>query len=545
MEKPSKKTAIIKLIRVGAGVGGVATAARLQSAGFSVTVLEKNDFTGGRCSLLQRDGYRFDQGPSLLLLPSLFHETFRDLDTTLENEGAELLKCEPNYTIYFGDGEQVELSSDLSKMQSEICRWEGDDGFAQYLRFLQESQAHYALSVRHVLKRNFEGWWSMLRPEFVGCVGKLHVVESIYTRASKYFRTERLRRVFTFASIPFDAPGTYSLLQYTELAEGIWYPRGGFHKIVEVLVKISQRLGAVYRLSTSVQSILLTPDKKRATGVLLPDGTTLSADVVVINADLVHAFTSLLPPSSMASSLAKRPHSCSSISFYWSLSSKVPKLGTHNIFLADEYKESFDAIFQRQDIPDQLSFYVNVPSRIDSSAAPENGDAVVVLVPCGHLTEEEKDWDKIVRSVREDILDVILSRTGEDLRSKIVAESINTPEVWMEKFNLHKGAILGLSHSFFNVLCFRPKTKHPDIDGCYFVGATTHPGTGVPICLAGAKITAEQILEHNGMQAPWTTNAQYHQVKRAEDGKLRQLGIWVVVVVAILMGCLFFTSNVQ
>ncbi|KAA8909543.1 phytoene desaturase [Sphaerosporella brunnea] len=528
-----KKTAIV----VGAGVGGVATAARLQMAGFDVTVIEKNDFTGGRCSLIHKDGHRFDQGPSLLLLPNLFHETFRDLGTSLQEEGVELLKCEPNYNIYFKDGERVEMSSDLARMKSEIERIEGPEGWAGYLGFLKESGQHYDISYIHVLKRNFEGFTSMLRREFVGKVLALHTHQSVYTRAAKYFKSERLRRVFTFAAMylgmsPYDAPGTYSLLQYSELAEGIWYPRGGFHRIPETLVDISKRNGATYRLNTPVKQVLLSPDSKRATGVLLADGTSLHADVVVLNADLVHSYTTLLPPSPRATALKSRPHSCSSISLYWSLSSKAEKLSTHNIFLADSYKESFDSIFKRQDLPDELSFYVNVPSRIDPTAAPEGGDSLVVLVPCGHITSESKDWPANVARVREEVLTAIQQRTGEDLRPKIVSETVNTPEVWQEKFNLHQGAILGMSHSFFNVLVFRPTTKHPEIEGCYFVGASTHPGTGVPICLAGAKITTEQILKNEGMPAPWVTNEQFHKQRpRTEDAPF-----WALVALVVMVG---------
>ncbi|TVY41854.1 Phytoene desaturase [Lachnellula subtilissima] len=146
---PKQKTAIV----VGAGVGGIATAARLASAGFSVTVLEKNTFTGGRCSLLTHEGYRFDQGPSLLLLPGLFAETFADLNTSLSAEGVELLKCDPNYNMWFGDGEKFELSSDTAVMKREIEKWEGKDGFERYLSWLAEAHRHYEISVREVLHK--------------------------------------------------------------------------------------------------------------------------------------------------------------------------------------------------------------------------------------------------------------------------------------------------------------------------------------------------------------------------------------------------------
>lgn len=495
-------------------------------------MLEKNSFTGGRCSLIHHDGYRFDQGPSLVLLPKMFKETFHDLDTSLEDEGVELLKCEPNYNLWFGDGEKFELSTDASIMKREIEKWEGKDGFERYLQWLGEAHRHYELSVREVLHKNFTSIFNMLRPSFLLNVFALHPFESIYSRASQYFWTERLRRVFTFGSMymgmsPFDAPGTYSLLQYTELAEGIWYPVGGFHAVVGALVRICERLGVGIQLNSPVDSVLTSPDGKSTTGVLLSSGKKLDADLVVVNADLVYAYNNLFPSSkstSYAKSLQKRAGSCSSISFYWALSKQVSQLNTHNIFLADEYRESFDSIFDRQSIPDEPSFYVNVPSRIDPTAAPEGKDSIVVLVPVGHLLNsatssrpqgdssatsgagitKEQDWESIVKSTRQRILQTIESRTKcGPIEPLIIHEELNTPTSWESRFNLDKGSILGLSHSFFNVLAFRPKTKHPEIKGVYFVGASTHPGTGVPIVLGGAKITSRQILEDLRMEVPW------------------------------------------
>ncbi|KAH9828098.1 Phytoene dehydrogenase [Teratosphaeria destructans] len=586
-EKQRQPTAIV----IGAGVGGVSTAARLAHAGFSVTVLEKNDFTGGRCSLIHYNApetersYRFDQGPSLLLLPRFFYQTFEELGTSLEKEGIELRKCEPNYRIWFHDGQQVELSSDLAVMKREIERWEGREGFERYTSWLGESGRHYELSVEHVLLQNFESLKSMLRWGFLSRVLILHPFESIWTRASKYFWSERLRRVFTFGSMymgmsPFDAPGTYSLLQYTELAEGIWYPVGGFWRIVEGLVSIGKRMGVEYRLNTAVERVLLDEGGTRARGVALAGGEVLEADVVVNNSDLVYAYNHLLrqtptqqspqETSAYAESLNNRPASCSSLSFYWALSSRIPELEAHNIFLAEAYKESFDSIFKKHLIPDQPSFYVNVPSRVDPTAAPEGKDTVVVLVPVGHLIDSDddanlssgnghiasvsengtpglkpstrrsaQDWDAMIALARKTILATIQSRTGVDVGPLIVHEETNSPITWQTKFNLDKGAILGLSHSFFNVLSFRPSTRarRPNnaldgklgsgvpgrvaqligdavrgeqassIQGLYMVGASAHPGTGVPICLAGGRLVAEQVLKDRRMRIPWRAGA--------------------------------------
>ncbi|KAL8740391.1 MAG: hypothetical protein Q9190_006907 [Brigantiaea leucoxantha] len=494
---------------------------------------------------------RFDQGPSLLLLPGLFRETFHDLGTSLESEGVELRKCEPNYHLWFDDGKSFVLSTDVARMKVEIEKWEGKDGFERYLAFLQEAHRHYELSVANVLKKNFTSIFSMARPSFLRHLFALHPFESIYFRASKYFWTERLRRVFTFGSMymgmsPFDAPGTYSLLQYTELAEGIWYPIGGFHRVIDALVHVGKRMGVTYHLSSPVASVIVDASGHRATGVTLDTGETYFADVVVINADLVYAYNSLLPQSSETRSLQKRSASCSSISFYWAMSRTIPELTTHNIFLADHYRESFDDIFKHQLIPSQPSFYVNVPSRIDPTAAPEGKDAIVVLVPVGHLLDDKQgfgrkgikinskqDWESMVTKARDTVFATIEARTGaKGLQSAVVKEIVNTPQSWKEMFNLDKGAILGLSHSFFNVLSFRPKTKHSSIDRLHFVGASTHPGTGVPICLAGAKITSEQVLEALEASKPWETQDKVRPVKDID--RLQSLPLLSGLRIAIL-----------
>lgn len=531
-KQPASRTAVV----IGAGAGGIATAARLAKAGYEVTVLEKNDFIGGRCSLLYSSEYRFDQGPSLLLLPNLFRETFHDLDTSLEAEGIDLLRCPINYQIFFHDGHVFKPCTDLASMKAQIEYYEGKEGFEAYMAWMAESHRHYELSVEHVLHKNYDSVSTVLTPFFARMALKLHPFESIWSRASRYFKTERLRRVFTFATMymgmsPFEAPSTYSLLQYTEAAEGIWYPRGGFQTVLSRLVDVGKRSGVTYRLSTPVKRILTSSDGQAATGVTLENGETLLADTVVVNADLVYAYSNLFPGSgsddeaaksasaskaisSYAKSLRKRDASCSSISFYWSLSRKVPELGVHNIFLAEEYKESFDSIFKKQTLPDDPSFYVNVPSRIDSSAAPEGCDAVIVLVPVGHLlhtkgkedevSAQELDWDAIVSQARSAVLSTISTRTGcEPLEKSIVDEIVNTPRTWEDKFNLDKGAILGLSHNFFNVLCFRPAIRAKALKNAYFVGASTYPGTGVPIVLAGAKVTTQEILRDAGVEIPW------------------------------------------
>ncbi|GAQ36269.1 phytoene dehydrogenase [Aspergillus niger] len=473
-----------KVIVVGAGAGGVATAARLAKQGFDVTVVEKNDLVGGRCSLIHHNGYRFDQGPSLLLMPEVFHETFHDLGTSLEAERISLLKCEPNYRVWFSDNDNFDLTTDITRLKPQIEHHEGGNSFRGFLGFMEESGRHYDLSMIHVLRQNFPGLSSMMRLGLLQSLFTMHPFQSIHSRVSRYFTSDKMRRIFTFG----------------KLTGGIWYPAGGFQKILEGIEKIGKRLGVEYRLNSPVSSIIISEDQS-ARGVILSSGEKLEADLVVVNADLVYAYNNLLPASKEARCLSNREASCSSISFFWSFDRVIGELKVHNIFLAEEYKNSFDSIFKHHRLPDEPSFYVNVPSRIDPTAAPNGKDAVVVLVPTGHMMDstEPQDWDTLVSKARDIVFDTIETRTGaRALRESLLHEYVETPASWKEKFNLDRGSILGLSHSFFNVLSFRPKSKHSSIKGLYFVGASTHPGTGVPVCLAGSKLVSDQITEDCG-----------------------------------------------
>ncbi|KAF3938082.1 hypothetical protein ABW19_dt0205141 [Dactylella cylindrospora] len=257
---------------------------------------------------------------------------------------------------------------------------------------------------------------------------------------------------------PYVAPGLYSLLQYTELVEGIWYPEGGFHKVVEAIVNIGKRLGVDYQLNSPVSSILLSEDEKTAVGVMLQSGKHMRADIVLVNADLVYTYNNLLPETQYSKSLTKRPASCSSISFYWSMDRKIEELSAHNIFMAERYKESFDEIFDKLQMPDEPSFYVNVPSRIDATAAPDGRDSIVVLIPIGHLGDESSgkglqrnsNWEALISRARDYVIGTIERRTGaRGIREAIASERINTPVTWQERFNLEKGGILGLSIDFW------------------------------------------------------------------------------------------------
>ncbi|KAG0147735.1 hypothetical protein CROQUDRAFT_655727 [Cronartium quercuum f. sp. fusiforme G11] len=518
-DKRSSPTQKKKIIIIGTGVGGLATAARLARAGLDVTVVEKNGFSGGRCSLIEKDGFRFDRGPSFYLMPEVFDDLFDDLGEKVK-DWYDLKKCEPNYIVHYDDKEKIILSTDMTKMKTEIERFEGKDGWGRFLDFLAEGHIHYEASIKQVLLRNFPSFSSILKVDLALMALKIHVFDKLHRRASNYFWSDRLRRAFTFSSMylgmsPYNAPATYNLLQYTEIAQGIWYPEGGFHALPRSLESIAKKNGARFMYSSPVRRIITTDDKKaKAAGVELESGEVLTADVVISNADLVWTYQNLLPETSYSRKLAQNSKlTCSSLSFYWAIRRKIPSLVTHQVFLAKEYQSSFDTIFENHMMPEQPSFYVNVPSRIDPTAAPPGKEAMIILVPIGHLDDSNKtlNWEKTIARARQFVLTTLEQnilqpgdlQPGERFSDLIEFELLNTPHTWQEDLNLFKGSILGLSHNILQVVNFRPSIRHSTIDGMYFVGASTHPGTGVPVVACGSKLTSEAVLKDLQQNIPW------------------------------------------
>ncbi|KAK0518516.1 hypothetical protein OC842_007769 [Tilletia horrida] len=340
---------------------------------------------------------------------------------------------------------------------------------------------------------------------------------------SRYFKSPQIRQAATFSSMymgmsPFHSPATYSLLQYAEYAKGIHYPIGGFHAVVAAFEKIArQDFGVDFRYGPekgAVKRIVVDERRDGGTwvkGVELESGETIEADLVVSNADLVWTYNNLLPPSKYARNLRSLAQTCSSISFYWALSKPLPQLTAHNIFLApaDLYAPSFDDIFQRGQLPTEPSFYVNVPSKLDAGAAPEGKETLVVLVPCGPIEQSREEGKAIpgaartrtefssVRTrARAQVLQTMEDRLGMgrgELEKLIEHEYVHEPLDWAERFNLWRGSILGLSHTLLQVLCLRPSIKHAKYRNLYFVGASTQPGTGVPVVVAGSEVVAKRV----------------------------------------------------
>lgn len=492
----NKPTAIV----IGAGIGGIATAARLAKNGYSVTVFEKNSTPGGRCNQIVRDGHRFDIGPTLFLMPEVWEETYAALGEKMSDH-MELKRIDPTYKVHFEDGLQLQLTSNIGDMQTQLEKVE-KTAFTGFLGYIAEGSKHYKISLEKFVGRNFYSIFDYFSLKNLPLIFQLKALGKHYANVSRFFKDARLKAAFTFQNMylglsPYDAPATYSLLQYTELAEGVWYPMGGMYKGIQTLTAIAEKLGVNFVYDMPIKRLQVAGRKIEA--VETADGKLHYADIFVGNADLPYIYKELLPDQAEAEKLEDKLYTCSTIMFYWGVDKQYPQIAHHNVFLAGDYKASFDSIFKEHSLPDAPSFYIHAPARTDPAAAPDGQETLYVLVPVGHLDARSKqDWDAMTNHARETVFARLEKEMGiTDLREHIKFEIKYTPLEWKEKFNLEKGAAFGLSHNFWQVGYLRPQNRHKKYKNLYFAGASTHPGTGLPIVLLSARLTTERILKES------------------------------------------------
>jgi phytoene desaturase len=268
------------------------------------------------------------------------------------------------------------------------------------------------------------------------------------------------------------------------------------YKIVEALVTIAEAAGVEFEMGTAVTQIQI--NGSQAKGVVLDDGRFLAADAVVANADLPYVYQNLLPPNGMAGRLDRKQYSCSTISFFWGVDKTYPSLAPHTLFLADDYRGNFDSIINDLALPQDPSLYVHVPTRLDPSLAPPEQDSIIAIVPVGHLDETgEQDWRAIRDQARQEVFERLATLGITDLADHLKFEVNYTPLSWHKRYNLVKGATHGLGHTLTQLGYMRPRNRHAHYHNLYFVGASTHPGTGVPTALISARHTATRLLEEH------------------------------------------------
>ncbi len=494
MKRSNQKRVII----VGAGLGGLSTAIHLRLAGYEVCVLEANERVGGRANLIVRDGFRFDTGPSLLNYPWVFEELFRCAGRNF-HDYVELLPVDPSIKFQWTNGTEFTLSSNLQRLLEECERLEPGSRPA-VLGFLRDAAAKYRSAFDKLLSRNVDSplkWLAALSPAELLRTG---IWRSLDSELGRFFRSHHIREALGsygmyLGGSPFDLPGMFSILPYGELAYGLWLPRGGVYALVEGIEKLALELGVEIHTGQRVQRI--TTKDSHVIGIELADGSFQSGSLVVSNVDLPTTDSVLIS----ANGKARRPKSVRMtpgvITFYWGIRGGVERLGHHTIFLPDDYHLAFDDLFANKRISADPPFYVSLPSATDPRLAPPGDTVVFVLVPTPLISElPDVDWQRETGLVRGKVLHR-LSHHGIEIRAnQIAVEEVYTPVDWQKRFGLFDGSAFGAAHTLFQIGPFRSRNFSREIQGLYYVGASTTPGTGMPMVVLGGKRTAERILAH-------------------------------------------------
>lgn len=490
-----------RVIIVGAGPGGLTAAMLLANRGFEVTVFEKDRRVGGRNAAIEQNGYRFDTGPTFLMMKFILDEVFEEAGQHVDDH-LQCVKLEPMYRLQFDDA-RLEPTTEREAMlrQLDTC-FPGNR--AGYDRFMAVEERRFKV-MYPCLQKDYSSIRQYLTRDLLRALPRLSLGRSLIGVLGDYFRGDKLKLSFTFQSkylgmSAWDCPGAFAILPYVEHAHGVYHVMGGLSEISEAMARVCREAGVDLRLGTPVRQLLL--DGRSVRGVELADGERVTADETVINADFGHAMKHLVPPGVLRKyrpeKVDGRAYSCSTFMLHLGLD-KVYDLPHHTIFFAHDYQANIRDIFQRKVLSEDLSFYIRNASPIDPSLAPAGHSSVYVLVPVPNRTAAI-DWAREAAGFRERVVAAMERRAGmDDLAAHIREEVVFTPQTW-EEMGIQVGATFNLAHSLNQMLYLRPRNKFEELDHCYLVGGGTHPGSGLPTIYESGRIAANLISRRHGVE---------------------------------------------
>jgi phytoene desaturase len=483
-----------RAVVVGGGFGGLSTACYLADAGHDVTVVERNEQVGGRASVLERDGFRFDMGPSWYLMPDVFERFFGHFDRRPEDY-YELVHLDPHYRAFFKDGDEIAMTADVEETKAAFETYEDGAGDA-FERYLAQAEETYEVGMEHFVYtdrprfRDYVDWDVVRNARGLGLVG------SMQDHVEDYFDHPKLQQLVQYTLVflggsPTNTPALYTLMSHVDTNLGVHYPPGGMGTVVDAVRDLGTELGVSYRTGFDVERIRGERGDFR---VASADGESVAADVVVSDADYRHTEQELLATEDRqydADYWHERTYAPSAFLLYLGVEGDVDPLEHHSLVLPTDWDEHFAEIFDDPAWPSDPAYYVCAPSVTDPTVAPDGHSALFVLVPIAPgLDDDERtrEW------YRDLILDDLAANAGADFRDRVVVEEQFSVSDFAARYNATEGSALGLSHTLRQTGPLRPDHRSSALDGLYFTGGFTRPGIGVPMCLISGQHAAEAVL---------------------------------------------------
>ena len=443
-----------KVVIVGAGPGGLATAMQLAHAGCDVTVIERRDRVGGRTSAIEKEGFRFDCGPTFFLYPRVLGEIFESVGLTLAEE-VPMHRLDPQYRLTFGHSDpgklaKLDCTPDMDEMDRQIADFSPTDVGA-LRRYMDDNRVKLE-KFRPILESPFSSPLDLVRPSMLGAAKHLHPMRSLGKELERYFDDPRLVIAFAFQSkylgmSPFQCPSLFSILSFLEYEYGVWHPEGGCSRVSERMGEIAESMGVRILLDQPVSSVEMQGKKVVA---LHTDNDRYEADAFVVNADFADWMTKTIPNESRKrwsdEKLAQKRYSCSTYMLYLGIEGIYENLPHHNIHIAEKYAQNLHEIEVEKVLSEDASFYVQNASVTDLSLAPEGHSSIYVLVPVPHKSEKV-DWSVESDPFREKTLDRLSAIGLGDIRDRIKVEHRITPDDWQSDYAIYRGATFNLAHN--------------------------------------------------------------------------------------------------
>lgn len=483
----------MKAAVIGSGVGGLAIAIRLAQKGYELTVFEKNDHVGGKMSEIRGDGFRFDTGPSLFTLPELVNELI-ELTGEKKEDYLQYTKLDNICTYFYEDGTRIRAFGGPQKFADEIEEQTGESS-KKVIRHLSKCRVLYDLTADIFLfnslhRINTYLKWKVLKAVMLSY--KLDALTTMHKRNASRFRDPRVIQLFnryaTYnGSNPYEAPATLNVIGHLEHSMGAYFPVKGMRSLATGLESLARKAGVSFQFESRVDRIIV--EKSRAVAVNV-NNEKIPFDLIVSDSD-IHLFYQNLLPGVKPYKTNEKNLSSSALIFYWGIRGEFPSLGLHNILFSQDYKAEFQHIFHDHIIYRDPTIYIFISSREVSSDAPENAENWFVMINVPPDTGQ--DWEKLIAGARRNIIQKINRIVDTNIENLISFEQVGSPRT-IEKNTLSwKGALYG-DHSNSRYSAFlRHSYKHRSIKNLYFIGGSVHPGGGIPLCLASAKIVDQVI----------------------------------------------------
>lgn len=485
-----------RVVIIGSGVAGLATAIRLVVQGFSVSVYEKNSYPGGKLSAFEKDGYYFDAGPSLFTQPQNIEELFALANEPIENYFS-YTKLNIACKYFFENGKIVNAYSDANLFAKELHEKvnEPEVNIKSYLNRSEKLYNNIANIFLNYSLHKKRTWFHTRILKSIGSLKFSYLFKSLGEYNKRFVATETQQIFNRFAtyngSNPYKAPAMLSLIPHLEQTEGAYFPKGGMINITKALYNLALQKGVAFHFNATVEKIICADNK--AAGIVV-NNENIFADVVVSNSDVYFTYKYLLGNDKKANKVLKQERSSSALVFYWGINTSFPQLELHNILFANDYPSEFEHIFKQKRLYADPTIYINITSKQEAAQAPTNCENWFVMI---NVPADTSYDDEALKVAAKKVIIAKLNRLlNINIEDHIVAEEMLHPKSIENNTGSYLGSLYGTSSNSKRSAFLRHPNFTSHIKNLYCCGGSVHPGGGIPLCLKSAKIVAD-LVKHD------------------------------------------------